>query len=198
MTQRLAAAASLAEELHRGQVRKGTSIPYISHLYAVAALIMEWGGDEEVAIAGLLHDAVEDCGGLPVAQRIRAELGDRVADTVLACSDSLHEDAGAKASWAERKTAHLQSLRKLTPDAILVTLADKTHNLRCLVRDLKREGPATMSRFKEPERVFWYYNEVEKTLRALAPTAAAKEMSAALAEFDMALVGRPELGKALG
>ena len=187
MSQRLGEASRLAEELHRGQVRKGTAIPYISHLYAVAALVLEWGGDEDAAIAAFLHDAVEDCGGTPVAALIRERFGDRVADTVLACSDSLDEDPNAKASWIDRKEAHIAKAANLTADAALVTVADKVHNLRALVVDLERDGVETLDRFRQPDRLFWYYESIAEAVGANAPTRAVQELRTCLKAFSSVL-----------
>ena len=186
MSQRLAQASVFAEELHRGQVRKGTMIPYVSHLYAVASLIMEWGGDEDVVIAGLLHDAVEDCGGLATAALIRERFGDRVADTVLACSDSIDADPAHKASWLERKRAHIDEVEHMSADAMLVTAADKLHNMRSLIRDLHRDGPSTLERFKEPEHLLWYYEAVVQALTWSIPTSVSRELCLAIEDLRCA------------
>ena len=180
MSERLAQATVLAEKLHRGQLRKGTTIPYVSHLYAVASLVMEWGGDEDVVIAGLLHDAVDDCGELPTAELIRQQFGDRVADAVLACSDSTDPDWAHKASWLERKRAHIEEIAHTSADAALVTAADKLHNMRSLVRDLREEGPSTLSRFKEPDHVLWYYKGIIQSLRNAASAAIRQELEQTL------------------
>jgi (p)ppGpp synthase/HD superfamily hydrolase len=95
---------------HGGHTRKGTEIPYVAHLLAVSALVLEAGGTELQAIAALLHDAAEDCGGEPRLQDIRHRFGDKVGDIVEACSDSLTEDPADKAPWRERKTAYLEHL----------------------------------------------------------------------------------------
>ena len=177
MSQRLAQASVLAEELHRGQVRKGTTIPYVSHLYAVASLIMEWGGDEDVVIAGLLHDAVEDCGGLATAELIREQFGDRVTETVLVCSDSTDADPAQKASWLERKRAHIDEVEHTSDEAALVTAADKLHNLQTLNRDLRREGPATLLRFKAPDQMLWYYEAITQALKGRVPDEVLQELA---------------------
>lgn len=188
MTDRLAQAGVLCEQLHRGQVRKGTAIPYVSHLYAVAALLMEWGAEEDVVIAGLLHDAVEDCGGEPVAEQIRKSFVDLVANIVLACSDSTTSDPEAKISWLERKRAHIAEITHMSPDAALVTAADKLHNLTTLNRDLQRDGPSTLRRFKAPDRMLWYYSEVSRALHS-QPCPVSSELEAAVALFRNASRG---------
>ncbi|HHJ14715.1 MAG TPA: HD domain-containing protein [Gammaproteobacteria bacterium] len=114
------------------QARKGTRIPYLSHLLAVSALVLESGGDEDQAIAALRHDAVEDQGGRPALEEIRRRYGDRVAAIVEGCSDT---DVIPKPPWKERKQAYVDHLAEAQPDVLLVSLADKVHNLRSIVLD---------------------------------------------------------------
>jgi (p)ppGpp synthase/HD superfamily hydrolase len=170
-TSRLADAFAFANELHCAQTRKGTAIPYVSHLMSVSALVLEAGGDEDQAIAGLLHDAVEDQGGLPVAQEIERRFGRRVAELVLACTDAMPAAGEDKAPWRERKLAYIDHLPGLSPDAALVVACDKLHNLRCLLSDIERDGPATLERFNEPEAIEWYYSSVASALNGVAPAA---------------------------
>jgi (p)ppGpp synthase/HD superfamily hydrolase len=166
LTDRFSEALTYAERLHRRQFRKGNDIPYVAHLLAVCSLVLEWGGQEDTAIASLLHDAAEDQGGEATLAEIRRRFGDRVADAVLACSDSLTATKEAKAPWRERKLRHVQKLRTCVPDAILITAADKLHNLSALIRDVRRDGPQTMSRFNaEPAHIIWYHREVVAALR---------------------------------
>ena len=184
MSERLAEATAYAEALHRGQTRKGTSIPYISHPCAVAKTLKAWGADEDTVIAGLLHDTVEDCGGMPIAQAIRERFGDRVAQIVLECSDSLEADAGNKTSWRERKQGHIDHLKTASDETILVTLADKTHNMACLVEDLNRYGAVTLSRFKEPTLLLWYYGQILSACRRPnIPQAAIEQADAQFVAF---------------
>ena len=183
MSDRFSQASRLAEELHRGQVRKGTTIPYVSHLYAVAGLLMEWGAQEDVVIAGLLHDAVEDCGGELTAALIRERFGDRVADVVLSCSDSVTDDPTVKASWSERKQAHVAEVAHMSDDAALVTAADKLHNLQTLNRDLRREGPATLQRFKAPDQMLWYYEAITQALKGRVPDEVLQELADQVGAF---------------
>ena len=120
-------------------MRKDTSTPYIAHLLAVAATVLEYGGDEDLAIAGLLHDSVEDAGGTARLDDVRNRFGARVARIVEACSDSLADTARGepKAHWQDRKTRYLKDLEKADKDVLLVSLADKVHNARSILRDLK-------------------------------------------------------------
>lgn len=150
---------------HGPQRRKGTAIPYLSHLMAVAALVMEYGGDEDQAIAALLHDVLEDCGEHhePV---IRERFGHRVADIVIACTDGTSNGACDKADWLERKTCYLYHLRTASADALLVSAADKLHNTRAILADL-RAGQDVFQRFnRDKEGTLWYYDRLAHTLSA--------------------------------
>ncbi len=170
LTDRFTDALAFAERLHRTQSRKGNDVPYVAHLLAVCATVLEWGGDEETAIAALLHDAVEDQGGLATLDAIRDRYGERVAGIVLTCTDSTSADPAAKAPWEERKRAHLAKIRQAGPEVALVTAADKLHNLSAMIRDIRRFGPATLERFNaKPDRLVWY---VRAMAEALAPYAA--------------------------
>ena len=166
LTDRFADALTYVEHLHRRQMRKGNNIPYVAHLLAVCSIVLEWGGDEDTAIAALLHDAVEDQGGEPTLLEIRRRFGDRPADIVLACSDSVTADKSDKAPWRERKLNHVKKLRECLPEVVLVTAADKLHNVAALVRDVRREGASTMDRFNaEPAQIIWYHREIVSRLR---------------------------------
>jgi (p)ppGpp synthase/HD superfamily hydrolase len=160
LTDRFADALGYAEKLHRDQTRKGNDIPYVAHLLAVAATVLEWGCDEDTAIAALLHDAVEDQGGLATAQVIRERFGDRVADVVLACTDSVSENPSQKPPWEARKRAYIAKLARADRQVALITAADKLHNLTAIVRDVKAYGPETLTRFNAPDRLLWYYTSV--------------------------------------
>jgi (p)ppGpp synthase/HD superfamily hydrolase len=162
LTDRFDRALLYATHVHGGQVRKGTSTPYVAHLLAVAATVLEYGGDEDLAIAALLHDSVEDQGGKGRLEDIRNRFGERVARIVEACSDSLADTAKGerKTHWQERKEAYLTHLRKADEDILRVSLADKVHNARAILRDLRKPeiGEKIWTRFSQPkERTLWYY-----------------------------------------
>jgi len=158
---RYAQAVEYSARMHADQVRKGTTIPYICHPLAVSALTLEAGGDEDVAIAALLHDVAEDCGGEPVLAEITDVFGARVAHIVRACSDSLVVDPAHKAPWRKRKEAHLAELAVADPDVVLVSVADKLHNARTLVADLDVNGMSAMERFNaSPDEIAWYYESM--------------------------------------
>jgi (p)ppGpp synthase/HD superfamily hydrolase len=155
LTDRFRAALTLAFDLHRAQERKGSGVPYVAHVLGVASLVMEHGGDEDAAIAALLHDAVEDQGGLTILAKIEADFGKKVADIVLACSDSV---SSTKPPWRERKEAYIAHLQQAPAEAQLVSACDKLYNLRTIVADYARVGEALWARFTGGrEGVLWYY-----------------------------------------
>jgi (p)ppGpp synthase/HD superfamily hydrolase len=162
---KLADAFAYTARIHAPQVRKGTTIPYLSHLMSVSALILEHGGDEELAIAGLLHDAIEDVGAEqePI---ILERYGARVAHIVRACTDA---DTLPKPPWRARKEAYLAHLETADPDVLLVSCADKLHNARAILSDLRTDGPTVFNRFKAgQEGTLWYYEALaEVFLRRL-------------------------------
>lgn len=158
LTDRFADALGCACAWHRTQARKDTQIPYVSHLLAVAALALENGADEDVAIAALLHDAVEDGGGRARLVEIRSRFGDRVAKIVEECSDS---DVQPKPPWDERKAAYIAHVPHASKDAVLVSMCDKLHNARTILADLEREGAAVWGRFSKPrDKTLWYYRSL--------------------------------------
>jgi (p)ppGpp synthase/HD superfamily hydrolase len=158
LTDRFLAAMALAQEVHGHARREGTGIPYLAHLLVVAGLVVEDGGDEDQAIAALLHDAVEDGGGRALLGRIAAEFGPRVAAIVEGCSDSIDIDPAE--TWIARKRRYLAHLPDIEDDAILrVALADKVHNARSIVREYRESGQALWQRFKRKtaREQLWYY-----------------------------------------
>lgn len=155
---RVTAAFELANRLHRDQRRKGSDVPYITHLMGVASLVGEFGGGEDQVIAALLHDAVEDQGGVSTLERIRSGFGDCVAGYVEGCTDAYTEP---KPPWESRKRAFIESLQG-APEALqLIVAADKLHNLRTMVSDYRETGEALWERFtKGRDGVLWYHGEV--------------------------------------
>ncbi|OFW43604.1 MAG: phosphohydrolase [Acidobacteria bacterium RIFCSPLOWO2_12_FULL_67_14b] len=164
-TQRFESALAYAHQVHQGQTRKGTGIPYIAHILGVAAIAMEYGADEDEAIGALLHDAAEDGGGEARLAEIRARFGDAVGDIVLGCSDSLVEDPEDKLPWRERKENYLAHVESATPSVCLVSAADKLHNVRAITRDLREHGDAVWERFQgRRDGTLWYYEAVAHAL----------------------------------
>lgn len=162
-------AVRFAARIHAGHTRKDTTLPYVCHLLAVSASVLEAGGDEDQAIAGLLHDAAEDCGGEPCLAEIRQIFGARVADIVLGCSDSLTEDPELKEDWRPRKERHLSHLRAASADVAVVTAADKLHNVRAINVDIRVSGVAYLKRFNaSPDDLVWYYETLTSILQDLS------------------------------
>src|ERR1700690_2729339 len=152
---RLQRAFHYAAEKHAGQARKGTAVPYLSHLMAVASLVLEAGGDEEMAIAALLHDVVEDCGGMPRLREIRKQFGARVAKIVEGCTDSFGEP---KPEWMERKKNYLREVKHADNETRLVSASDKLHNVRTILADYRKDGDTIWQRFTgKKEGTLWYY-----------------------------------------
>ena len=161
-----------AATAHRQQPRKGTPVPYLSHLLGVTSIVLTYGGNEDQAIAGLLHDTVEDCG--TEHEPVIGELfGDEVLRIVLACTDSRVRAGEAKASWRERKEQYLHHLGELPPGdaALLVSCSDKVHNAQAIVADLETFGLSLWERFpgKTPEDNLWYYESLAAIFKDRLP-----------------------------
>ena len=171
LSERFTQAVDYAREAHALQTRKGTSVPYIAHLLGVASLVLEYGGDEEQAIAALLHDTVEDQGEHH-EQLIRNQFGERVADIVMACTDGTRESKAApqtheqrRADWTRRKHDYLAHLAHASDDALLVSACDKLHNARAILADLHDPaiGEAVFDRFTGGrDGTLWYYREIAR------------------------------------
>lgn len=167
LTDRFDDALAYASRLHRRQVRKGSGIPYISHLLGVASLALEMGADEDQAIAALLHDAVEDQGGADRLTDIRARFGDRVAEIVAHCTDT---DVEPKPPWQARKESYVASLADKPPHALLVSLADKLHNAGAILTDLTEHGPVVWQRFTGGrDGSLWYYKVLSEAFQTRLP-----------------------------
>ncbi|WP_259732414.1 HD domain-containing protein [Synechocystis sp. CS-94] len=155
---RFSNALVLANQLHINQLRKGSQVPYISHLLGVAALVLEMGGNEDEAIAALLHDAVEDQGGEATLKLIREQFGETVAELVLGCSDS---QAIPKPPWEERKEKHLTKLRHSSLSVLKISVADTLHNARTIQIDLRRHGQEIWPKFSRGKSgILWYYQNL--------------------------------------
>jgi GTP pyrophosphokinase len=187
LTVRFEEALIYAARLHARQVRKGSGVPYVSHLLAVCALVLEFGGDEDQAIAGLLHDAIEDQGGKDTREEIRKRFGERVTAIVEGCTDA---DTLPKPPWRPRKEAYIAHLRKAPLEVRLVSAADKLHNVRTITADYRRLGDNLWSRFRgKKEGTLWYYRELVRTFWDIGPQAIADELAQAVEELEL-LVAR--------
>jgi (p)ppGpp synthase/HD superfamily hydrolase len=169
----------LALRLHGDDVRKATAIPYLAHLLAVTGLVVEQGGTEEQAVAALLHDAAEDHGGQSTLDSLHDQFGATVARIVAACSDALPEEGEDKPDWLERKRGYLDHLRNAVDDDVLiVSLADKIHNARAILSDLRDLGPEVFDRFSapSPEHTLEYYVVLADIFEDRLGTPAAAEL----------------------
>ncbi|HEY2868996.1 MAG TPA: HD domain-containing protein [Gaiellales bacterium] len=185
-------AMAYARVVHADQVRKGSSVPYMAHLLGVASLVLEDGGDEDEAIAALLHDAVEDRGGRPRLNDIRQRFGTRVATIVEGCSDAISEDGEPKGDWWGRKCGHLEHLAETDGDLreplLRVSMADKLSNLRATVRDAGRGGERFWTVFRHgAASQLWYYGRMIALFHERLPE------SSMLPELDTLLVQLAEL-----
>jgi (p)ppGpp synthase/HD superfamily hydrolase len=181
LTTRFDEALVLASDLHRTQSRKGTQVPYAAHLLAVAALALEHGADEDEAIAALLHDAVEDQGGPGTATMIRDRFGDRVAEIVLACTDT---DVVPKPPWRPRKEAYVAHIRVASASARLVSACDKLHNVRTLVADYRVVGEALWDRFTGGRETLWYYRALVDAFASHGRTPVVDELDRAVTDLE--------------
>lgn len=166
-TTRISAAFALAVLVHEKQKRKSTDIPYISHPMAVAAQVAVWGGSEDQFIAALLHDVVED-GGAQYMPVIDEHFGKHVLDLVMACSDAAPQRGQPKGAWIERKEKYIANLRSAADEVLLISAADKWHNLASILADAKQLGEVVFDRFirqdfertDKKKMVLWYYKEL--------------------------------------
>ncbi|MGA9528063.1 MAG: HD domain-containing protein [Terriglobales bacterium] len=178
---RLQRAFRYAARWHAGQARKSTAVPYLSHLMAVASLVFEAGGDEDLAIAALLHDVVEDCGGMPRLREIRRQFGPQVAKIVEGCTDSFIQP---KPEWLERKKSYLAEVKDADNDTRLVSAADKLHNVRTTLTDYRNDGDAIWVRFNgKREGTLWYYRALSDEF-ARKPNRITRELEIALNELE--------------
>lgn len=187
LTDRFAQAFSLAWKVHGRQLRKKTGIPYMAHVMSVCALTLEQGADEDVAIAALLHDTVEDSPDGAATQRaIATDFGDRVASIVIACSDAIAVPGEPKPPWRERKEQYLHHLDvDADADVLLVAACDKLHNASSILADLRVEGDEVWRRFTvtDPHEQLWYYTSVVGILKRRRPGLLTDELADVVKEI---------------
>ena len=160
-----------AAQVHRNQDRKKSGIPYLSHLMGVAAIVLDYGGDEDMGIAALLHDAAEDHGGKAMLRAIEQMFGPRVARIVDGCTDSYGEEGKTKPKWYPRKLRYLRRVRKEDAETRLVSAADKLYNARAILRDVRQYGDPVFERFSAPKvKTLWYYRSLVQEFRAAGVT----------------------------
>ena len=158
-------AINTAALAHRGHVRKGTDIPYVSHVFAVMHLVSQVTDDEDVLIAALFHDILEDVPEAYSAEQMATDFGDHVVDLVRGVTkdDTLTD-------WQERSEAYLAHLRSADEGSVLVSVADKLHNLLSIHADLDVIGDELWGRFNSPmERQVWWYRSVYEVAREKLP-----------------------------
>ena len=190
--ERFEEALQFATATHRFQRRKGSDVPYVGHLLGVCSLVIEDGGDEDEAIAALLHDAAEDQGGETMLVEISQRFGPRVADIVAACSDTLKEP---KPEWRERKETYLSHLEHQSRSVLRVSVADKLFNARAILRDYLQVGDALWSRFRTGrDGQLWYYRELADRFSRLLPGRMAAELAEVVDELERVTGASPGRG----
>ncbi len=176
-----------AARLHRDQTRKGTGTPYVTHLLAVAAIVGENGGTEDETVAALLHDTPEDRGSKERLEEIRARFGDEVAEIVDGCTDT-YEDP--KPEWRPRKEAYIAHVAEASPSVRLVSAADKLHNARSILADLRAVGDELWDRFTGgKEGTLWYYRALVDAYAGAGSNPVVEELDRVVREIE-ALAGR--------
>jgi (p)ppGpp synthase/HD superfamily hydrolase len=182
LTNRFEEALTYAAQLHANQCRKGTRIPYVSHLLAVASLAIEAGASEDEAIAALLHDAVEDQGGAATREEIRRRFGDAVVAIVDGCTDT---DQEPKPPWRARKEAYIAHVRAASDSVRLVSSADKLHNARSILSDYRTCGEALWDRFTGGrEGTLWYYRSLVEAYREGGGSPLVDELERVVVEIE--------------
>src|ERR1700758_803985 len=175
-------AFQFASKKHAGQTRKASTIPYLAHLMGVASLVLEAGGDEDLAIAALLHDVVEDCGGAPMLREVRRRFGSRVAKIVDGCSDT---DTVPKPPWLERKQKYIARLKREDAETHLSSAADKLNNVRSILSDYRGVGESVWSRFHGGrEGTLWYYRTLREEFLRHKPNRITRDFELAVRELE--------------
>ncbi|NHC33144.1 HD domain-containing protein [Scytonema millei] len=182
LSSRFTEALTYATELHANQVRKSSGVPYISHLLGVTSIALEYGANEDEAIAALLHDAIEDQGGAATREEIRRRFGNTVTDIVDACTDA---EIIPKPPWKQRKEAYIATIPQASPSIILVSAADKLHNARSILKDYRTLGETVWQRFKGgKDGTLWYYRAVVEAFIAKGKTPIVTELERVVAELE--------------
>lgn len=190
LTKRFTDALGYASTAHADQPRKGSDIPYLSHLLAVAAIALEHGATEEEAIAALLHDVVEDQGGRPRLDDVRKRFGDGVAGIVEGCTDAY---VTPKPEWRQRKESYISHIAQATPSVRLVSAADKLHNARSILADYRKHGEALWGRFKGgKDGTLWNYRALVNAFRRAGSNDLVEELDRVVAGVEQLVKSREE------
>lgn len=190
---KLVEAFEYAAQEHQHQLRKSTDIPYISHLMSVSALVLEHGGSEDQAIAGLLHDVIEDAkppSRIPeIKKEIHKQFGSKVLELVEGCTDGEPDAKGKKADWKTRKVSYLARMKKKSPELLLVSCCDKLHNARAILTDLVTHGNSVFDRFTAAMKdTLWYYRSISevfsKKLKGTRGEVVARELAETVSAIE--------------
>lgn len=187
LSERFSEALVFATQLHATQVRKGSGVPYVTHLLGVTSIALDYGANEDEAIAALLHDAIEDQGGAKTREEIRGRFGDNVTAIVEGCTDS---EIIPKPPWKERKEIFIASLATASPSVLLVSSADKLHNSRSILKDYRELGEPVWQRFKGgKEGSLWYYKSLVEAYRQVYFSPLIDELERVVSELDCLVNG---------
>ena len=171
-----------ATQIHAKQIRKCSNIPYISHLLSVAALVLEDGGDEDEAIAALLHDAVEDMGGKETRTAILEKFGERVINIIDSCTESYTQP---KPPWRDRKLQYIEQMRHASPSVLRVSMADKLHNARSILTDWYREGDIIWQKLNGgKEGTLWFYHQLLEVYQKHTSNFLSKEIERIISQLE--------------
>lgn len=176
LTARYPEALAWVCEIHASQRRKLHQDPYVSHLLRVGGMVLEWADDEDEALAALLHDAAEDCGGQAMLEEIQARFGSKTARLVEQCSDSLTSDPNAKLPWRQRKERHIARAASVELGARKIMICDKIDNLRGILSQLEAGGADVFTHFHGGREILWYFRAMFEVLTPGAPEALAREL----------------------
>jgi len=191
---RFSEALSYATILHAKQTRKGSDLPYVSHLLSVASLAMEYGANEDETIAALLHDAAEDQGGKPTLNVIRRKFGAVVAEIVDGCTDAYAEAGAKKPQWKKRKVQYIAHLYAASKSVRLVSAADKLHNARAILADYREHKEKVFKRFKKSkDETLWYYRRLASTYKELLPGQLADELQRTVTTLEKSATSKNDL-----
>ena len=187
-------ALTYASRLHANQSRKSTDIPYVSHLFGVASIAIEYGADMDEAIGALLHDAAEDCGGRLRLEEIKAKFGVRVAEIVEGCTDTFETP---KPAWVTRKTGYIGHLRHASASVRLVSAADKLHNARSILKDFRVHKQRVFGRFKDKKEwdTVWYYSRLSREFVELGGGELAAELARVVGKIEKELLAASAEGR---
>lgn len=186
LSERFTAALTFATQLHANQTRKGSEVPYIAHLLGVASIALEFGANEDEAIAALLHDAIEDQGGAATRAEIRRRFGDIVTEIVDGCTDA---DTTPKPPWRQRKETYIAHIPNASPSVCLVSAADKLHNSLSVLKDYRLVGEELWSRFQGgKEGTLWYYRALVTAFRTHGSTPLVDELDRVVSELEALVI----------